>query len=552
MRLSRVQVKTKPKPRGEEHVQRVHQNILSKFIRPTGKIYKSQTLLGNKIIIKTEETPLINSDYFQRLGRDKPTPAELTQSAFARYQAPRGMQKSATEAKIGRFQREGTRDSEATVAGLNPKKKLKAVQTQKKIVNPSQPPSEQPDDDAMDFGQRFYKNRSSKYISNLISSDVEPKSRNLPSTVNTSEYWFPKQPQRNYPANELESLLVRFFSKCFVYLSKIEHLRIKLHKENIESWTYSLFRLFSDQPGSRLSLQGLKAVLQSLSIVLGDNVLHRLFWLLSGYKDAQSGATRPMTRHLSMSSFHRRWQRGAHSLSYGEFRGLFTSPKILIPEVYLESDWNSSDVSAKQVIPYRVSTLMRQIVLLKSRFIIDVSETIENLRRFPKNVVFKHLFLGRGAPEVPHSPVISNLPSFSNNNLADISRPEMRRSLEVNTMPTLQSPKLSVAQHQNQVWQKPANRKGLNKSKSHQIFESSDQNIVITDFMPTAHEVDVARNAGELSVDALRQFLDFFNVRYLKEDLMLVMNVLGASNGSLFEGDFAKFISSSVWNMRVG
>jgi Ca2+-binding EF-hand superfamily protein len=466
-----------------------------------------------------------------------------------------------TESNIKPFQRKGTKKLKISIVDVEQPKtqKLRGVQTQKKLVNTMNLSQEYQDDEYINFSKKFHKNRSSTFINNMISSDIEIKSKDMKHRLyGNSQYWYQKESDYNLPTNELDGFYIRFFSKCFVYLSKIEHLKIKLHKENIESTTYSLFRYFRHKQSSFISVKGLKNVLNSLNISLSTKSLQSLFWYLSKYRDPQATRTsRPsFPRKFSMANFHNTSSSPNYFLSYSEFRELFSSFKILIPQIYLESDWNSNELSNELYIPPVISSLMRQIILLNSRFIFDISKLIQQLKRFNIKQLFGHLFLNHISSRDISTPSISNLPSFKNNFINQISTPDMRQSLEMNKISSSEYYDDKIIYGKRNPRHRFGTVKSLTQSKSSNNLNYKDQNIVITDFLEKKKKFrngsldrNTQKNNLYLTVDRIREFLDHFNIRYLNEDLMLIMNLFGANKGVLMEEKFHQFIQSSVWNI---
>ena len=547
----------------KKDVQFVRKNILNKFIRPSHKTYKSETLENNKLIIKTENSSVINSDHFYINKKEslncfqKINESNIyDRNQFKEKQSSKlKMVKSNTISNMKIFQKKRTkkiRDSNNKNDKPN-RTHLRGVQTQKKLVNTAN--ASHQEDEHLNFSQKFHKNRSSTFINNLINSDVELDQTNM--TIHNTAYWYQKENKSNLPTSELDILYIRLFSKCFVYLSKIENLKIKLHKENIESMTYSFFRIYRHKETSFIGINGLQKILECLNISLSSKSLHKLFWYLSKFRDTEAMVYKKpsFNRKISMKNIYNRTPPSNHFLSYSEFRELFSSFKILIPEIYLESDWNCPENTNKITVAPVISSLMRQIVLLKSRFIFDLSEIIQQLRKVSTKELFWHLFLDDVSLKNISTPSISNLPSFKNNYINQLNIPHMRQSLEINKVSSYNE----VTEHPTLYHiTKPSKRygtvKSLSQSKSHNNL-LNNHNIVITDFFD---KKSMIRNGSldknifkenNLTVDILRQFLDHFNVRYLNEDLMLIMNLMGAKKGVLLEEKFNQFINSSVWNI---
>lgn len=465
--------------------------------------------------------------------------------------------KSNTISKIKSFEKQTTIKNSLHPEESTSSQQLKGVQTMKKLVNISVPLDDKPEENATDFSKKFQKQHSMAYIkSNLGLGTKEVPLDSGPRHNATSAYWFEPTTTPNLPDNDVDLLFIRLFSKCFVYLSKIEHLKIKLHKENIESITYTMFKMNISRLNGMLEIKGFKDILLSLNIALNGSMLRKVFWYFMKFRDSAGNPRAPqktgLTRNKSTTLISNKSSTPIRGMSYSDFRELFNSSKIIIPEVYLFSDWKTRH---PLIISPAVSSLMRQIVLLVSKLVLDLSKTIRLFRRFNPSNLFNRLFLHHIQSSHFCTPTGSNLPSFTNHEVGD-NLPKNFHLSELKHMHASEiDPHHEVNNQNENSRRKYKIYRSLDHSKSQPKMTSVDQDIVITDFLVNETSVD-NRSFGhfsgfenEFTVDHLRRYLDYFNVRYLTEDLMLVMNFLGAGKGSLTFQVFANFVNSLVWNI---
>ena len=78
-------------------------------------------------------------------------------------------------------------------------------------------------------------------------------------------------------------------------------------------------------------------------------------------------------------------------LTYIEFRELFTSHRIAIPEIYLYCNWEYKNNLEKEIfIPQFEFIKMRQLVLILTDFISDNNKIFSELTNFNSNKIFDY------------------------------------------------------------------------------------------------------------------------------------------------------------------
>jgi hypothetical protein len=170
----------------------------------------------------------------------------------------------------------------------------------------------------------------------------------------------------------METKLCLFFKKTLVYASKIELLKLKAQRENGEHNIYSLFRQFCDPDTGKLTITSMQFLVEVLQYPLEEYDISGILLFLEKFKEVESDAVL--------------------ELEYGEFRELFISHKVTTPEIYLFSNW-TPDVNKEFVLPDSEFYLLRQILMLTSRQIQDLTRIINALRAYTADSLFNYISL---------------------------------------------------------------------------------------------------------------------------------------------------------------
>ena len=171
---------------------------------------------------------------------------------------------------------------------------------------------------------------------------------------------------------DMETKLCFFFKKTLVYASKIELLKLKAQKENGEHNIYSLFRQFCDPENGRLTITSLQLLVEILQFPLEEYDISSIMLFLEKFKEVEEDASL--------------------ELEYGEFRELFVSHKVTTPEIYLFSNW-TPEINRPFNLPDSEFYLLRQILMLTSRQIQDVSRIINALKAYTADSLFNYIAL---------------------------------------------------------------------------------------------------------------------------------------------------------------
>ena len=177
---------------------------------------------------------------------------------------------------------------------------------------------------------------------------------------------------RSVCLEDMETKLCFFFKKTLVYASKIELLKLKAQKENGEHNIYSLFRQFCDPENGKLTITSLQLLVEVLQFPLEEYDISSIMLFLEKFKEVEEDASL--------------------ELEYGEFRELFVSHKVTTPEIYLFSNW-TPEINRPFNLPDSEFYLLRQILMLTSRQIQDVSRIICALKAYTADSLFNYIAL---------------------------------------------------------------------------------------------------------------------------------------------------------------
>jgi len=172
--------------------------------------------------------------------------------------------------------------------------------------------------------------------------------------------------------DDMETKLCLFFKKTLVYASKIELLKLKAQRENGEHNIYSLFRQFCDPDTGKLTITSMEFLVEVLQYPMEEYDISGILLFLEKFKEVESDAVL--------------------ELEYGEFRELFISHKVSTPEIYLFSNW-TPDVNKEFVLPDSEFYLLRQILMLTTRQIQDITRIINALRAYTSDSLFNYISL---------------------------------------------------------------------------------------------------------------------------------------------------------------
>lgn len=214
---------------------------------------------------------------------------------------------------------------------------------------------------------------------------------------------------RSVCLDDMESKLALFFKKTLVYASKIEILKMKSHKMSGENLTYSIFRRFCNPENGLMSAENFAELVDFLQYPRPRIAIRKIMTFLKHFREkppqnyfetrefSENAQTPPIPiknefKNSNMSeereeikNFH-----AQDTLKYEEFRELFTSHKIMTPEIFLFSNWTPRE-KLELVIPDPEFYLLRQILMLTSRQLIDTSRIIRTLRAYSPKSIFDYL-----------------------------------------------------------------------------------------------------------------------------------------------------------------
>lgn len=280
--------------------------------------------------------------------------------------------------------------------------------------------------------------------------------------------------------DEMESKVRILFSKIFVYTSKIEILKMKLHKEAGEDVCYFIFRQFCNTQTGELNVESLEKMLNYLNFQIDLNSLHKILLYLIKYRMPLSvnknsidsdffhqiknknlfnsfynikSFDKEENQDMYNSAINHNQNNSVYSiihLQYEDFRELFMSHKIVIPEIYLFCNWDGKKQS-ENIISRSSYYLLRQILMLLNRMLADISRIIKSLQIFDSNQIFEYIYgFSENISNSEDLPSQDNLkynqrrfnskqenshhPSFSNNNThSNLNTKNHTNDIHINT-----------------------------------------------------------------------------------------------------------------------
>jgi hypothetical protein len=521
-----------------------YSNLLSKYIRVSPKIYQSSRR-GDKYIINVEENvsqyTSVNIKTITENSVDPKMNYFSTKNSFQPKQfvvqsgrpSPKNKKKVNSKGLLSlrvspkrRFIETGDNESKRSPMG-NYDTPLKYQRFMK------------------DTGSQPQSKREFKFLRKYTSRRTHHQSK-------------PRSPRFSKQSTEMENRLKVLFKKFFVYLSKIETLKMKLYKFNDESLTYYLYREFCHYETNTFDFESLRSLLRHLNLDMEESMMIKLVFYLKKFpREFQKKTTPTQMNGKDLV------------LCYPEFRELFVSHKIRLSEEYLHSEWESSGDQHESIINKSQYFLLRQILILKAKQLEDISRVVDSLHVYSAEKVFHFIFSFSAKKSLSsiryNSRSQSPGVSFSNNNQngnwsqtdpdpADSTRNKMKSSnlTEVtkqqsgvnseNLGSILLRKFLRKSSNRSQLSSVKMNGSPANKSIPSRKFNINPLTSMELETLPEVQTESV------LDVATIKMFLTHLGIEYLREDLGLLMNALGTSTGFLPKQQFFKFFYSKVWD----
>lgn len=425
VRFKKIEIpKRKPKstPQRLDKPMREYSDLLSKYIRPGPKNYRTRQL-ANKIVVEAEETDDLETRSYYQSSQLKHSLDQRARSAHEEGEYVARPTTPQRESKFGYLsspneERPGTNTLKKIVTPsltVDRERVLENSQTRSKLS-----PSEAPFDNPKRYN-RFVPNRRS-LEKNKSAQESQSKRQlrflkqsnsNLQWPANKRDSLFVPEMQRfstkteSMLANQqksyddLENKLCVLFNKMFVYLSKIETLKMKINKCSGEENCYALFRRFCDTDSGEMGQAQMNMLLDSLDFPMDPMLLVKVFIYLNKY-DAQAFDVHALLRRRKPRNLFKQSSKSIFVsvdgdpkndilLRYEQFRELFTSLKMKIPEIYLFCNWSRAEVVEQGVISRSEYYLMRHILMLFGRMLVDVSRIVMSLRMYHSSEIFDFL-----------------------------------------------------------------------------------------------------------------------------------------------------------------
>ena len=357
---------------------------------------------------------------------------------------------------------------------------------------------------------------------------------------------------------DLRVKLCVLFEKFIVYSSKIERLKLKITKNAGEGICYALFRRYCDPDSGELGLSDLREMLRSLDFPVDARLLLRIILFLNKFGQPDPDISDPPP------------------LRYEHFRELFTSHRMVVPEVFLFCNWDQDAPLGQSLVPQTEYYLMRQILILTGRQLADVSRILQSLQLYEAHEVFGFLMrFENERRQLTQSDWGTHLVSFRENLRKPGKHPlyanrhfqsHQEIGLHVQNRPTGNPRNFSGVFTQSGRGAGPVRHNGQNESRRNgerlrsakdrrgawwrkRHSESAVNNVNLEE---SGSERELPVQVGQnsiLEVSTFKNFLDFCKTQYLGEDLLLLMNVFGASEGFLDFDRFRVFFHSPIWNI---
>lgn len=370
--------------------------------------------------------------------------------------------------------------------------------------------------------------------------------------------------------DDMETKLCLLFKKILVYSSKLELLKLKAYKKSGEQKVYSMFRKYCDPSHGTLSAEKLDEMLSLLELPLSEQTITNFILFLEKYTEKDEDS--PL------------------ELIYPDFRQLFISHKVMTNETFLFSDWTENQMHKENInLENEEFYLFRQIILLTDKQILDIKRIIYTLKAYKAESLFDYILLfspdQKAEQKKNFKPKINfeservkfqqhkrqNVStqdikhhSFSNNQQVltqsvdqgfDHFEQEDESPYQTQTMKSSLIPNRSLLQNHMRASTPRRNRKFADDNAFENHFELQndaydeyEDNIEIKqnlNYSKVEEENDL--HDKSINVDTLRNFLNFHGVMFLEEDIELVMNYFGNTDGNLIFQEFSNFFYSSLW-----
>ena len=561
-----------------------YSNLLSRYMRVSPKIYKSRRKGDNKYIINVEN----NTSEYASVGLNdiksiKKSATEET-SEHAYFSVKNNFRpKQFTIRTTAKAPPPSKRRNPWTRKGVSslrtsPKKRLHFPQDRfsKKHTQDSKHSFSIREYDTPLKYKRFIKETGSQPQSRREFKFLKQNRGNNRSTTSSRVSPSPGASRFVSSSVDIESKIRVLFKKLFVYLSKIENIKMKLYKNCDESLTYAFFQKFANQQTKQFDLVSFKKLFHFLNLDVKDSAISKTILYLNKFRP-------PRPNPLLLSESLTAEQSGQWSLDYPHFRELFMSHKIRSSEAYLSSEWQSVSLTQEPIIRQPDYFLLRQILILFGRQIRDVSRVILSLREHsPRAVMDYMLSFKRNSKfdlsnfrSLSVSPSPSPGVSFGNNKAFGLEEADTPKGSKLmnsiqekdesrSNVPASSQQEKSFSRNQtlgsrvlNRFYKFSSEYKsvpahGQVKSSDLDLSESPRQNEPLGFRHLRQINLNTEPEAEETSLDLghLKILLAHLDIEYLKEDLYLLMNHLGAQSGFLSQSQFALFFNSTVWDIN--
>lgn len=198
--------------------------------------------------------------------------------------------------------------------------------------------------------------------------------------------------------------------------------------------------------------------------------------------------------------------------------------------------------------------LVRQIILLNQRKINDLSVIIQSIKPYSSYEIFNHLSRFKSPNPNLNSLVFDEVkPGHLN------SQSVMQQSLQMSTRPHLKANKSFILNSHGQIIEDDLQKRSFKKINVFDKFQSTIDNRSI--FSPSHTLINFTKKksldrslnnttvdlASTLDMETLVNFLEYFKVPFLPNDVLLIFEEMGCTGGSLKLEELERYFGLEVW-----
>lgn len=486
--FEKIEVVSKKSPLKASEEKKISLNAISKFINPGPKLYTKKKITTNRYILNTEDSEKISVQKEVK-----------SQRHINHYPKHRFFESIESDILVENHfsQKENIREKGIYKSGST---NSQFVKSERKL--------------------RFVKRFSKKNI------DWKMQNQAPSETTRASVRRGPFKSSDLPPG--VSKLVCRLFKKIIVYMSKLESLKLYLHEQHGESFLFKLYQSFVEEDSGRFTLQNLGQLSLFIEYPIKEAQLLQIWWFVSNlanFNDPQSEIP---------DSLESKMRHEKQGLNYQQFRLLFCSHRICIPEVFL-----CNSTGAKP-LPFTESerSFLKSIVRLTCQMLGDITLTLSSLPSLDSRDVFK-LFDQFESPFENKNEVLD----FSPNEYPQIS-PRKQHTWAKDSRLN------QSASHSKKFSFGPTHPHWGESRSTRSITTTLSKNGPLNRSSKKPQSFQLLLNLNNLpgtDLKTIKIFLDYHQCVYLDEDLELLLLCFGEHREYLHKETFSNFVDAPIW-----